>query len=226
LILEGYTRYSIVNLTLNTPEPVDFFSWTSQTQLRRSWEALECQLSQCAKSDNTDSFATPWVWPLLLSLLKVVAAVLLVVVGFLLIYQIGQGLNRWLQRTPRTRPLNWVEPVRSRLDWLEIAQDAQARQDYHKAFEALYKALLVQLHESGVLRQDVARTDGEYIRGLDQLWSLGDKPLHLREDWVTLFRTHESFCFGAVVIQQPHFDKCRAAYDSLAPYLEMSPDRV
>jgi Domain of unknown function (DUF4129) len=106
------------------------------------------------------------------------------------------------------------------LDWLAIAQEAQSRQDYHRAFEALYRALLVQLHESGVLRQDSARTDREYIQGLDRLWSLAEKPLHLRDDWVVLFGTHESLCFGRTVLQQRQFDRCRAAYDSLAPYLE------
>jgi Domain of unknown function (DUF4129) len=210
---------------LKAVEPIDSLSWTAQTQLRRGWEGLQWQVSQWLKAGpkNNDSSGWAWLLPILFWTLKILALMVLAVVIFLLVRQVWRWITLWSNRASRTRPVNWVEPVRSRLDWLAIAQEAQARQDYHKAFEALYRALLIQLHESGVLRQDAARTDREYIRGLDQLWSLGDKPLHLRENWVTLFRTHESLCFGAGVLQQKHFDQCRAAYDSLAPYLEVSP---
>jgi Domain of unknown function (DUF4129) len=206
---------------LNAAEPIDFLHWTSQTQIRRGWEAFQCQLTQCANSSASQSEA-PWWIGLLLFFLRILAAIVLGGVVFLLARQVWRWFNAWSERTARARQTNWVEPIRSRLDWLAIAQEAQARQDYHRAFEALYKALLVQLHDAGVLRQDAARTDREYIQGLDRLWSLGDKPLHLREDWVTLFRTHESLCFGGVKLQQLQFDRCRAAYDSLVPYLDVN----
>jgi Domain of unknown function (DUF4129) len=208
---------------LNAAEPIDFLSWTSQTQIRRSWEELQCQLTQCAKSSANDSEAPRWIGLLLALLLRILALIVLGIAVFFLVRQIWRWFSAWSQRTARARQVNWVEPVRSRQDWLAIAQEAQARQDYHRAFEALYRALLVQLHDAGVLRQDAARTDREYIRGLDQLWSLADKPLHVREDWVTLFRTHESLCFGGVELQQLQFDQCRTAYDSLVPYLDANP---
>jgi hypothetical protein len=209
---------------LKATEPIDTLSWTAQTRLRQSWEGLQWQLSQWLKSSSKNSDSSQWNWllPVLLWTLRILGLILLAVVIFLLIRQIGQWLTRWVNHTFRAGQSEPLEPVRSRLDWLAIAQEAQSRQDYHRAFEALYKALLVQLHEAGILRRDAARTDREYIRGLDQLWSLTDKPLHLRDDWVTLFRTHESLCFGQTVLQQRQFDQCRAAYDNLAPYLEVS----
>ena len=202
-------------------EPLDTLSWTSQTQIRQSWEGLQWQLSQWLKSDPNAQNAQPWGWvlPVLLWTLRVLGLILLAVVIFLLMRQGWQWLKSWLDRTSGDPQVELREPVRSRLDWLAIAQEAQSRQDYHRAFEALYRALLVQLHESDVLRQDTARTDREYIKGLDQIWSLTDKPLYLRDDWVTLFSTHESLCFGGRVLQQRHFDECLAAYESLAPYL-------
>ncbi len=211
-------------MTLKAIEPIDTLSWTAQTRLRQSWEGLQWQLSQWLKSSSKNSDSPQWSWllPFLLWTLRILGLILLAVVLFLLIRQIGQWLTLWVNRTSRSGRSEPLEPVRSRLDWLAIAQEAQARQDYHRAFEALYRALLVQLHESGVLRQDAARTDREYIRGLDQLWSLNDQPLHLRDDWVTLFRTHESLCFGQIVLQQHQFDECRAAYESLTPYLQVS----
>jgi Domain of unknown function (DUF4129) len=209
---------------LKAADPIDTLSWTAQTRLRQSWEGLQRQFSEWLKSSSNHSDSTQWGWllPILLWTLRIVGLVVLAAVLFLLIRQIGQWVMGWIDRTSRTEPSESSEPVKSRLDWLAIAQEAQSRQDYHRAFEALYRALLVQLHESGLLRQDAARTDREYIQGLDRLWSLSDKPLHLREDWVTLFRTHESLCFGQTVLQQRQFDQCRAAYESLTPYLQVS----
>ncbi len=212
-------------MTVKAAEPIDTLRWTFQTQLRQSWEGLQWQLSQWLKSDPSAKSSQQWGWvlPVLLWTLRILGLILLAVVIFLLLRQGWQWLRLWSGRTFGDRRVEPQEPVRSRLDWLAIAQEAQSRQDYHQAFEALYRALLVQLHESNVLRQDTARTDREYIKGLDQVWSLTDKPLHLRDDWVTLFRTHESLCFGGSVLQQRHFDECRAAYDSLAPHLAVKP---
>jgi hypothetical protein len=219
-------------VTVKAAEPIDTLdtsldtlSWTFQTQIRQSWEGLQWKLSQWLKPDSSTEGAQQWGWllPVLLWTLRILGLVLLAVVIFLLMRQGWHWLALWLSRASRHRRVEPLEPARSRLDWLAIAQEAQACQDYHRAFEALYRALLVQLHEADVLRQDKARTDREYIRGLDQVWSLTDKPLHLRDDWVTLFKTHESLCFGGSVLQQRHFDECRAAYDSLVPHLVVNP---
>jgi hypothetical protein len=209
---------------LKAPDPIDTLSWTAQTRWRQSWEGLQRQFSEWLKSSSNSNDSAQWGWllPILLWTLRIVGLILLATVLFFLIRQLGQWLMGWIDRTSRTGLSEPSEPAKSRLDWLAIAQEAQSRQDYHRAFEALYRALLVQLHESGLLRQDAARTDREYIRGLDRLWSLTDKPVHLREDWVTLFRTHESLCFGQTVLQQRQFDQCRAAYESLTPYLQAS----
>jgi Domain of unknown function (DUF4129) len=209
---------------MNATEPIDALHWSAQTRLRQGWEGLQWQFSQWLKSSakNEDSSQWGWLLPVLLWTLRILGLILLAVVIYLLARQVWQWWTQWINRPSRFGQMEPSEPIRSRLDWLAIAQEAQSRQDYHRAFEALYKAFLAQLHESGLLRQDAARTDREYIRGLDQLWSLTDKPLHLRDDWVMLFRTHESLCFGGIVLQQSQFDQCRAAYDTLVPYLEVS----
>lgn len=206
---------------MNAAEPIDALHWTAQTRLRQGWEGLQWQFAQWLKSgQGNDSPQWGWLLPILLWTLRVLGLVLLAVVIFLLAKQVWLGWLGWIHRPSQAQRLESSAPTRSRSDWLGIAQAAQGRQDYHQAFEALYRALLAQIHESGLLRQDAARTDREYIRGLDQLWSLAEKPLHLRDDWVMLFRTHESLRFGGLDIQQHQFDLCRAAYESLAPYLE------
>jgi hypothetical protein len=198
----------------------DTLSWTVQTAVRRVTEGISWQFSQwldrTSKSSNaSDRWAEGLAW-----LLRGLGLVLLAI----LIYVIAKQLWRWL-RSPRwpkrsrqrpTAPL----PVTSRDSWLAIAQQAQQAQDYRRAFEALYRALLLQLHESELLLQDAARTDREYIRGLDQLWSLSNKPLALREDWVTLFETHEWLCFGGADLQGDRFAQCQSAYQNLASHLE------
>jgi hypothetical protein len=199
----------------------DTLSWTVQTAVRQVTEGIGWRFLQwferAPKSSNSgNQWAEVLFW-----LLRGLGLVLLAI----LIYFMAKQLWRWLQSpqwSKRSRPRPIAAPaVTSRARWLAIAQQAQQAQDYRRAFEALYHALLLQLHESGLLLQDAARTDREYIRGLDQLWSVSNKPLALREDWVTLFETHEWLCFGGAELQGERFAQCQSAYQNLIPYLEV-----
>lgn len=162
---------------------------------------------------------TDWLPSVVFWIVRILGVLLLAITLFLSV----KPFSKWL------RQLRLPQPLRSRTlptkpqssaSWLMMAQDAQQVQDFRRAFQALYMALLVQLHEAGLLRQDSARTDREYIQGLDQLWSLNSAPIGLREDWVALFETHESLCFGGSDLSAEAFSRCRDAYDNLAPYLE------
>lgn len=205
---------------LGTASPFDTLSWTIQTYWRQITEGIWWQLMKWLTQSPNPSSTESWLGVALLWLLRGLGLVLLAFV----LYLSAKQLWRWVRlgrgtKRPRSRLVRPI-PEQSRASWLAIAQQAQQAQDYRRAFEALYRALLIQLHESGMLLQDTARTDREYIRGLDQLWSLVDKPLALREDWVTLFETHELLCFGGADLQGDRFAQCQSAYNNLAPYLE------
>lgn len=206
-------------------ETLDRLNWATQTRLREVGEGLMWQVIQWFErsSDAATDSSADWAWlvPLLVWTLRILGLGCLGV-GF---YFLGRFLWRSLLRLPGSAVgrVNRPEPVRSHLDWLSIAQAAQAEQDYGKAFQALYRALLLLLHEAGLLLHDAARTDREAMRRLDQLWSLADQPIAVRDDWVVLFETHEAVCFGGDQVSRDRFLRCRAAYDQLVPYLKPRP---
>lgn len=169
------------------------------------------------ESSGADSAGVDWRWlvPILNWLMLGLGVALL---GWGL-YRLAQTV---LKQVPRQQSVSRKrEPVRSPLNWLEIAQAAQAKQDYRAAFQALYQALLLHLDEAGLLRHDVARTDREAMQQLDRLWSLSDQPIAVRDDWALLFETHEALCFGGDDVSREHFLQCRGAYDQLIPHLPL-----
>jgi hypothetical protein len=204
---------------------VDKLSWTTTTQLRERGEGVAWRIMQWFKRspDPQTGPSADWGW-LATLLFWTLRGLGLILIG-LGIYLLGKFLWRWLLRLPGADPdrVKRPEPVRSPLDWLGVAQAAQAEQDYRKAFQALYKALLLLLNEAGLLLHDAARTDRESIRRLDQLWGLSDKPIAVRDDWVVLFETHEAMCFGGDDVSRDRFLQCMAAYDQLLPYLKPKP---
>jgi Domain of unknown function (DUF4129) len=201
---------------------LDKANWTLQTQQRKIGEGVAWAVKQWfERSSNAPTGpSADWSW-LATLLFWVLRGLGLVLIG-LGIYLLGRFLWHWYQRWSGADPgrVKRSEPVRSPLDWLGVAQAAQAEQDYRKAFQALYRALLLLLNEAGLLLHDAARTDREAIRRLDQVWSLSDKPIAVRDDWVVLFETHESVCFGGDDVSRDRFLQCMAAYDQLLPYLK------
>jgi hypothetical protein len=201
---------------------VDKASWTIQTQGRKMGEGFAWAIKKWFERSSTPQTGPSADWSWLTTLLFWTLRGLGLVLISLGIYWLARFLWRWFMRLTGTNPdrAKPPEPVRSPLDWLGVAQAAQAEQDYRKAFQALYKALLLLLNETGLLLHDAARTDRESIRRLDQLWSLSDKPIAVRDDWVILFETHEAMCFGGDDVSRDRFLQCRDAYDQLLPYLK------
>jgi hypothetical protein len=201
---------------------LDRANWTIQTRWREVWEGVAWRVLQWFERspDPQTEPSADWSW-LATALFWILRGLGLVLIG-LGLYLLARFLWRWFIRLPGASSSDFKrpEPVRSRLDWLGIAQAAQADQDYRKAFQALYKALLLLLNEAGLLLHDAARTDREAIRRLDQVWSLSEQPIAVRDDWVVLFETHESLCFGGDDVSHDRFLQCMAAYDQLAPYLK------
>ncbi|HEY9828513.1 MAG TPA: hypothetical protein V6D19_24005, partial [Stenomitos sp.] len=154
---------------MKTADPFDTLSWNVQTQLRQLWEAMQWQLMQWFASSPAPHSTTDWLPSTVFWIVRILGVLLLAITLFLSV----KPLARWLRQLRLPQPLRsrtQTTQLQSSASWLMMAHDAQRVQDFRRAFEALYMALLVQLHESGVLRQDSARTDREYIQGLDQLW--------------------------------------------------------
>jgi hypothetical protein len=204
-------------------------SWEFSRFWRQGTEWLEYFAAQLFKDKDpvSERGGLPdWLTQLFLMLSWGVAIAL----GLLLLFLLGRLLLQWIEHwrggtsLTQGRQTN-LEPAGSVGHWLEQAQQLQASADYAGACRALYMALLIRLDEGGWLRQDLARTDREYLKRLDALWILAKKPLELRNAFQQIFVTHESIEFANRPTSIENFQLCQQAFQSLEPELNQPPDQ-
>lgn len=118
-----------------------------------------------------------------------------------------RALQRRLES--RDRPRMATERSVSMTEWLNRAQALQRQGNYPEACQALYMAMLQQLHERGIAPHQPSRTDGEYrnlVQGLAQ-----------PSAYETLLNTHEQIRFGGSTLTAAEFERCQRAYREIAP---------
>jgi hypothetical protein len=203
---------------------LDQINWQLSRLSRRVAEALEYFLTQLLNSPRQETQASvpDWLEPLARGLMLLLAIVLLLLLARLLqsLWQRWRGKRR---QAGTGLPLLRTRPQRVQ-DWLERARQYQAEGDYANGCRALYMALLIHLDAGGWLRQDQARTDREYLRSLESLWALGQRPSHLRQSFYDIFQTHEQLCYADQEIAAAAFERCQSAYFELEPELVNQPD--
>uniref|UniRef100_B8HNJ8 Protein-glutamine gamma-glutamyltransferase-like C-terminal domain-containing protein n=1 Tax=Cyanothece sp. (strain PCC 7425 / ATCC 29141) TaxID=395961 RepID=B8HNJ8_CYAP4 len=202
---------------------LDETSWHWARNWRQMTEWLQFQLQQLFKNSlpADTNLETDW----LESLVTWLAWGIVILLGGVLIYLVLRFLwpwwQRWRQREQRQAEVKQtaIVPPRPVSEWLEQARKLQVQEDYAGACRALYMALLIRLEEGGWLNQDPSRTDREYLRGLESLWVLGNRPLHLREAFSQIFLTHEELYYGNRPIPAETWQSCQKAYADLEPEL-------
>jgi hypothetical protein len=77
-------------------------------------------------------------------------------------------------------PTRFVVPSRSWQEWIRLAREAAARNDFREAVHAAYWAGIVRLQETGVLPRDRTKTPREYLRIASQpsLSGIAPNPLY------------------------------------------------
>ena len=92
-------------------------------------------------------------------------------------------------------------------EWLQQSRSCLSKSDYREACRCLYLAMLQRLHETGVAPHQPSRTDGEYLRLIQQLPQ--------SQSYQTLIATHEQLCFGNTELSPETFDQCWQAYSEI-----------
>ncbi|GAB4365629.1 MAG: DUF4129 domain-containing protein [Elainellaceae cyanobacterium] len=114
----------------------------------------------------------------------------------------------WQARGDRTRfsslPVASEKPA---AEWLKQMRLAQRQGNYREACRALYMAALHHLSETNLIRQELSRTDGEYLHLLQ------NQPL--ARPYQVLIQTHEQLCFSRAPISADRFDRCWQAYQAI-----------
>lgn len=188
------------------------FSWQIQQFQQRIEEWLERMF---ARSPG-DNITTPdWQIPNWLQQ----SLFWLVVIGLILWagWQLYKLLHPYLSNYFRLRELSpTLTPARTpeltTSDWLNRSRHAQQQGNYREACRALYMATLQRLNDNGLIRQELSRTDGEYLN-LIQGNLVPD--LSASQPYQTLICTHERLCFSDAAISVEVFDRCWQAYQEI-----------
>jgi hypothetical protein len=190
-----------------------------QQILRRGAEGLEYQLQQLLSSapESESEHLPDWLQPLVVGVARSLAIMLLLALLYGLV-RLGWSKLRRFRSTSAAETHRWQSAIAAQSqvsDWLEQAKQAQLQEDYATACRALYMALLLRFAEGRWLAEDPARTDQEYLKGLDALWVLDKRPIHLRAAFYQIFQTHERLYYGAQTVNAETFQRCQTAYQTL-----------
>lgn len=114
----------------------------------------------------------------------------------------NSNASRWLKR-----PSPEEEHDRTVAAWLRQVQEFQRQGNYREACRALYLAMLQRLSDTHLLPHQPSRTDGEYLRAVQQLPQA--------QSYQTLISTHERLCFGNAAISTEDLRHCQQAYQKI-----------
>jgi Domain of unknown function (DUF4129) len=181
------------------------FDWWIQQQQQRSGEWIESlfsgfNLGNLGGEDWSlpDWFLQGFFWTVIIA---IVAGILWQLYQILYPY-----LDRYLKlerkRSPLPAPAKLTVP-----EWLERSRQAQQQGNYREACRALYMAALQQLNDRDQIRQEVSRTDGEYLSLILRL--------DPHQPYQVLIRTHERLCFSDAAISAETYDRCWQAYQEI-----------
>lgn len=92
-------------------------------------------------------------------------------------------------------------------EWLQRSQTYFRQGNYREACRYLYLAMLQRLNDTGIIRHQPSRTDGEYLQLVRQL--------HQSQPYQTLITTHEQLCFGDAEVLLETFNQCQQAYQEI-----------
>jgi hypothetical protein len=215
---------------LNCMNWLDQINWGIGRGIRQVTEGVENFFLNFLSSLNqgkAEAAPPPWLEPLVLWVARILAVALAIGVIYVAWRVVWPWLQRWRRGgfktgTQNVRQTGLVRPLAVE-NWLKQAQAFQAEGNYAQACRCLYMALLIRLEEGEWLRQDPARTDREYLKGLEALWILAKRPSQLQEGFRQLFLTHEQVHYGALDVTPENFQRCQQAYFELEPELTHKP---
>ncbi|MEM1310698.1 MAG: DUF4129 domain-containing protein [Cyanobacteria bacterium P01_H01_bin.153] len=172
-------------------------------------EWIQLQLSQGETNETApppDFSFPPWLGPFIVWGLIIGGAIWL---AWVLVQVIDQYLENRQDR-PAEAQVEFIAPPEkhSVAGWLRQAQQFEREGKWREACRALYMAALQLLHDREWIAHLPSRTDGEYLRAVQQL----QKPRPLQ----VLIRTHERSLFGGEVLAADNVQRCRHAYEELA----------
>lgn len=149
---------------------------------------------------------------------NLVIAVLLTVISAGLLWIAFRMFKQW---TPReyvarsARPLAAEEEALAEIErnleaWVAQAEEWAKKGDFRRAFRAMFLAMLLELDSAGLLSYDRARTNGDYLRQLQQT---RNQPIYAM--LVSLAASFDAFWYGDQPTSEQDYQAIRDAHKRL-----------
>lgn len=183
-----------------------------QQQVAQWWELQTDQfknnLSHAPLPFGLDNLDIETLW----LITKILGGLGLAFLLFKIVQGAWQRLSPYLYRFQLQNPTHQLlsKNTQSELTvatWLKRSQKFQQTGNYRDACLCLYKAMLQQLNDRGIIPDEPSRTDGEYLR-LTQTFPDS-------QAYRTLLLIHQELCFNQADISQTDFEQCQNAYQHL-----------
>ena len=187
--------------------------WRSHLLQQRIQEWWELQSSRLA--DNTRDVPildldAEWIRLLVKFLLWSITAAILVWLTWQLWLLLRPYVRTWQKQQQQFRQLSEQQTVRelSINEWLERSQNFQKQRDYRQAIFCLYQGMLQQLNDRAIIPNLSSRTDGEYLKLIQQ------SQISPFPSYQLLLNTHEKLCFSNQNADESLWQQCKQAFQS------------
>ncbi|MCU0537895.1 MAG: DUF4129 domain-containing protein [Hydrococcus sp. Prado102] len=180
--------------------------WQIQRWQQQAGEWWELQTKRAIDNSDLSLPSFDWInFSLLWEMTKVVLIILVVVFLIWAALQIWQLLSpSWYRlANPIKNTQNQPEKVLSIADLLKRSRQFQQQGDYNRAFQCLYSAMLQQLSDRNIAPNQASRTDGEYLKIIQQL----PRP----QPYQFLLMTHQQLCFSNRQASLDLLEECQQA---------------
>lgn len=183
-----------------------------QQQVAQWWELQTDQfknnLSHAPLPFGLDNLDIETLW----LITKILAGLGLAFLLFKIIQVIWQRLSPYLYTFQLHRQIQQSSSKNTQSEltvatWLKRSQKFQQIGNYRDASLCLYKAMLQQLNDGGIIPNEPSRTDGEYLHLTQNLPH--------SQAYRTLLLMHQELCFNQADISQADFEQCQNAYQHL-----------
>ncbi len=183
-----------------------------QQQVAQWWELQTDQFKNNLSDTPLPFGLDNWDIETLWWMTKILGGLGLAVILFKIVQVIWQRLSPYLYRFQLRNQTHQLisKNTQSELTvatWLKRSQQFQQKGNYRDACLCLYKAMLQQLNDQGLIPNEPSRTDGEYLH-LTQT-------LPHSQAYRTLLLMHQELCFNQADISQADFEQCQNAYQHL-----------
>lgn len=190
----------------------DNLGWQLQQLQQKISEWWEFHTSQIVPNISEKDLPSWWDNPIILTIAKIATWLLFACLLSWLGIKIIRILNPYIydirntiNLTTKTREK--LEPELSITAWLNESQKFQQIGNYREAFRCLYMAMLQRLNDKEIILHQYSRTDGEYLKLIQNL----SQP----QPYQKLFMTHQQLLFANLEISASVFQECQQAYQEI-----------